>query len=946
MSLAITEKRQPQQQRPGGCVGIFFQLLDWNRRLGKKKLFSKRLLPPVRAAKRVSKKVGGGGDDKMPMAKLLLIADENRGGFPNAKESDDLGDGMRAPGLVARLMGLESMPAVTRERPRKSLDSESERHGEKGDSDFPRLDQDLCPENGGLGKLESRPQKLQKTGGFLERQPTNAARAGSDVLLFSKNVLLSRSRKQHRKLASPVKSPRVLSGSHKARLVQAATRILEPGLQSRNRDKCALTYMSSSQSNAEEGSAAFASLKRSQELLSGSLVGSCRSCGSLVEVSELRSRANEPIENEYGSSALELSNASSSHDSCLEGKTKLSFMESKQSQTSLSVQAKVNAQSKLHDFAGRKKHVQNDQDPCKPQQDLAPRTIPKKKILRQNQPAPVRDKVAPGFKEGGRRQGRRDLHDSNEPKDFVALNRNMNNCSRLRSTSKEPERQRMETGRNGWERNIPRKRTINSSHFENVGAVNSAFEKPRIVGSHLINRKGTMPSSNRSINRNCVKSELQKKDGGHSFSGRNNDIVSFMFNSPMKHAARPCSYREVVEKSRAQGEISHESSPPKNFVLNPKNGNSMPQRRTALRGDELSNLLEQKIRELTFLDQDELGKRDARSTASILEDLISALTGGAPITEENDGNCFGGSSTIDDIRSHCIDLRDFPISQSQMCNDHKDFQEDAKASISASYLASNNDQPSPISILEASFSNDSCSFGSHNGSSGGKLHFELTEGFNTAVSFDLDNDLLDSATSIDIARSDIGKIPHSSDRSSAKVSEVKLPESKLNNAGETILNAGLLFENICLYNSDGTVESSVKSFLLGLLETLVHACVIGPKSCSDYTDAGERNWLRVFIFDCIIECLDLKYSQFCKSGYKTWKLPLFLSRDRLTREVQEEIKGWMGLAGRFLDDMIEKEMSHSTGRWTDCEIEAFETGTEVETDILQALVDEMVIDLC
>ena len=41
-SLAIAEKRP---QRPGGCVGIFFQLFDWNRRLAKKKLFSKKLLP-------------------------------------------------------------------------------------------------------------------------------------------------------------------------------------------------------------------------------------------------------------------------------------------------------------------------------------------------------------------------------------------------------------------------------------------------------------------------------------------------------------------------------------------------------------------------------------------------------------------------------------------------------------------------------------------------------------------------------------------------------------------------------------------------------------------------------------------------------------------------------------------------------------------------------------
>lgn len=42
-SLAITENKP---QRTGGCVGIFFQLFDWNRRFAKKKLFSKRLLPP------------------------------------------------------------------------------------------------------------------------------------------------------------------------------------------------------------------------------------------------------------------------------------------------------------------------------------------------------------------------------------------------------------------------------------------------------------------------------------------------------------------------------------------------------------------------------------------------------------------------------------------------------------------------------------------------------------------------------------------------------------------------------------------------------------------------------------------------------------------------------------------------------------------------------------
>nr|XP_010926014.1 uncharacterized protein LOC105048414 [Elaeis guineensis] len=272
-----------------------------------------------------------------------------------------------------------------------------------------------------------------------------------------------------------------------------------------------------------------------------------------------------------------------------------------------------------------------------------------------------------------------------------------------------------------------------------------------------------------------------------------------------------------------------------------------------------------------------------------------------------------------------MDLPDFPISQSLLHINKKDFQEDAKIGIAA-YTASDKDQPSPISILKASFSNDSCSFGSQNDSLGVRQHFELTESCNTTMSLDPDIDLLDSATSVDISRSDIEKTPNSTDRSSTKISAVKLLESKLSNASETILNAELLFENFCLYNSDGLAESSVKSFLLDLLETIMHAFVMEPKSRSVSKEAEERNQLKEFIFDCIIECLDLKCSRSCKSGYKMRSnFHLFLSRDRLRREIQEEIKWWMGLTGKFLDDLIEKGMNHSTGKWMEFQIEAFGT---------------------
>ncbi|KAK9064941.1 hypothetical protein SSX86_016324 [Deinandra increscens subsp. villosa] len=238
-SLAIAEK---SNRTNGGCVGIIFQLFDWNRRFSKKKLFSKRLLPPD-VAKEGSKKFGG--DDKLP--RLRLIADENSGGFPNKNKNGD-NNGVQTPSLVARLMGLESMPPANRDQLQKDDSCEKE-----------------------TSSPESRPQKVQKTG-MADRR--SVSRFGAEALQL-KNVL-SQSRKHHySKLASPVKG----TASHQAkrntsRLIGAATRILEPGLQARNKSRYAITY----------GQGARKPLGNRSQPVKGE--ASCRNCGSLIDIAE------------------------------------------------------------------------------------------------------------------------------------------------------------------------------------------------------------------------------------------------------------------------------------------------------------------------------------------------------------------------------------------------------------------------------------------------------------------------------------------------------------------------------------------------------------------------------------------------------------------------------------------------------------------------------------
>ncbi|PHU05611.1 hypothetical protein BC332_26433 [Capsicum chinense] len=106
------EMNERQPQRPCGYVGIFFQFFDQNRRFAKK-LFPKKLLS-LACLKQASKKFGG--DEKQPKLRL------NNGMTDTRCESKRE---MKAPSLVARLMGLESMPTGSGSKPQKASASET-----------------------------------------------------------------------------------------------------------------------------------------------------------------------------------------------------------------------------------------------------------------------------------------------------------------------------------------------------------------------------------------------------------------------------------------------------------------------------------------------------------------------------------------------------------------------------------------------------------------------------------------------------------------------------------------------------------------------------------------------------------------------------------------------------------------------------------------------------
>ncbi|XP_062107394.1 uncharacterized protein LOC133818508 [Humulus lupulus] len=926
-SLAITEKKTTH--RTGGCVGIFFQLFDWNRRLAKKKLFSKKLLPPVRS-KQASNKFKG--DERMP--KLHLIADENKGGFPNMKKQgarsvdSEHKHETRSPGLVARLMGLESMPAI-REKPKKAslsdaCDSEVNKFVNGFSGGCGKEGMDL--ERGSIKQVESRPQKLQKTGQFERKAIT---RFGADALQIKSVLSRSRKHNHHPKFVSPVKSPRIPSGknvSRTSRLFDAATKILEPGLQTSSKAKC-ITYTRSVHYPPNNETVMERAMVESEERpkpscfsgnVSKSLMGqsSCKNCGNLLDVINCRPNVDE-VSPDFASFGSSFANGSLPEET---GRSKPRLPVSSFGQNNDAVfhrswdnlvsqknEEIENAQSNNRPITERKSLLREGQaswqsmsQPCNFRRDESSSFDLKHRVRIQEQMPLGRDRIPPRSKLNNldTRKVSSAANSVRGTKDFVALNRSMSGRARPRVTPKEesdkfvPERKAFngqEEGNISLLRGSARKRrTINfNSQVESRDFVSSTTTKLRTIQCDSSTGEGLGLNAH-PMNRNCGRSRLvDPREGNGAAKSINNNVVSFTFNSPIRQ--KPGRSLELDGKT-INDEVEESFQNP-----------------SSLKGDSIAALLEQKLKELTSQEDEELavGGPPKRSIAMILKELISALMAERP-----------------DIASP---------STAQIKQE------------GSSHVA---DHLSPGSVLEASFS---CS--SLDESSGHMLFSDSMDCSSDQLHcLGQDSDLSDSATSLRKERTGC-------ERMTALVSNVsrildsinfdggRLTETKLAHAKDVIVNAGLLFGNVTLYCLDGTEGLFIGPVLLDL-EKVANAAWTNINIFTGTDVNKTENQYRELLFDCLIECLDSKYGQYTNSKLKAWtRFASCMNREMIIGDLEKEMNKWTSLAGMLPDEIIEWEMSHALGKWTDFDIEAFEDGDEVCGYIFQDLVDETVNEL-
>ncbi|XP_076928021.1 uncharacterized protein LOC143591814 [Bidens hawaiensis] len=183
--------------------GGFLQLFDWNVK-SRKKLFSNKTKDVPESSKQGKENL-----DNLTISRLQPTKLDD--GMMN-----DEGSGSKAPGVVARLMGLDSLPTLDPSDPGFSpfIDSHSFRHQYMEFSLRNKLDGfSRNPVEARLERLQNRP---------IDR--------------FQSEVLPPKSAKSvpitHHKMLSPIKSPGFILSRNAAYIMEAASKIIDPSPES------------------------------------------------------------------------------------------------------------------------------------------------------------------------------------------------------------------------------------------------------------------------------------------------------------------------------------------------------------------------------------------------------------------------------------------------------------------------------------------------------------------------------------------------------------------------------------------------------------------------------------------------------------------------------------------------------------------------------------------
>ncbi|CAN6345960.1 unnamed protein product [Urochloa humidicola] len=913
-SLAIAERQQPAPS----CVAALFQMF------ARRKLFSSsskknKLLPPVRAQKFSPGRPAGGGEKTVAakMRPLLLDSAEysrskNEGNvtsrYPQPGHDRNCCENeMCAPGVVARLMGLSSMPAVSHQRPTKATDST-----ELGDC------RNSGPEDRSSTSrsIYTSPLKQQKTGQVTDDRWQDK---GSQFNAPDTRSLWPR-RHAH-KVASPVKSPRSMSSRNKARLIEAAVKVLEPGLQSRNRRLSRPHAYLEYPCNGDDGVPGAAAVLHnlSDQFLRDMSDGDAQ---RLVA----HNTGNKWIEEDTGRKSIPFKRSDQNVPCQIqpEGNGKCLFISSSEK-----AGFENSAKRTTNSIAVTSQDAQKN-PPRNISRESARRGPLKQNNLKQNTlPVPCRE-VDPGCMVQRNKHNSAEQNATNTAHDSISLNKRMTGSKSLRSKRKELERFG-ESHTSAENKNITTKGHRSSSLHSDTSnkqkvktVIPKAMEKDMIIakGAGLVSEKP------KSASQKCSKIDFQRQSVScnDSRGNKKSGIIFFTSSSPVKLGATSfCGDNTTRTGTAIHG--SPVGACPKRHSR--RECQNTPQRGLVFR-EVVQGISSLETAESVFFNQDELGNRDipgGRAASYLFE-----KKGAVPVSEESLSDALVWQQNS--LHTVTSQFRE-PSKPAQLHAPHNKHEAGAKCCNPSRSISRGSNKKKSTSTLQSTYADDA---------------FIPRIPLSTAETAFTDSHPTETCTpaasmqDVPTERSSRCSGPNFGQHGAQPV-EPEVQDSKLKHPGQVTTTVELLLTNVRSSSQHESKEPS-KTFLLRTIESALATLTPGSKQDLSTIKAKEARSLRNLALDFVWDCLDSMCTQLCDSGYRSFtKLGLICTEERLAAEVRKEIDRCSDMAGRGLDELAVSEVEGAVEAGMGFMLEAFQIGAQIEQDLVLELVNEIGADV-
>ncbi|KAI5566281.1 hypothetical protein BDE02_13G009900 [Populus trichocarpa] len=882
--------------------GGFFHLFDWNGK-SRKKLFVNNYEFPE------GLKQGKENVEKMAKPRLHMTElDDRRANSSNRGSSEfscalsvtsDEGYGTRAPGAVARLMGLDSLPASNVAEPSSTLGFDP--HSLRAfpcDRSTPNLWSEYNPmdyrnipneqEKYAWNSVESRLQEV-------ENRPIARFQTEALAPKLAKSIPVT-----HHKLLSPIKNPGFTPTKNVAYIMEAAAKIIE-------------------------ASPKASSIGKMPSIRTSSVPLRIRDLKQKMEAAHLTSRpqrSNEPSvarntkeqqSDKRRSGSEGLSSAKASTGS---GKGTPNSLRNKGKSVPIAAQAKSNAQKRDGSPLRSKSIVkQKEQNEVKANQLLKNQHCTQKAIQKRT----FESRTNNVLQQNNLKQNSVPNKGSSTLKNSVSNQQG----NKTQSTS----------GSVGQYRNVNKIVVKPEIMPRKIGSVMMDSEKEKkkkqsVSGDLQIDRSVSPNVSFNKDGRSTKSNAVIDGNKNMAMDNRKNgmDVVSFMFSSPIKRA---------MPSYQSSGQMSDKCN---NSAIDSFGSNDHPSFRSStsylpglnvVGGDVMGVFLEQKLRELT-------NKVESTHCNGIREETSATSSSSLENSLSTPNVASTSSARLDQMLQivHDKDKSDslgyfdcVLVEKSQLAMNQKwqQSEEMEVQSSSSNYSETGKElecqRTSPVSILEPSFASGSCSY--LNGSS----HCSTNE----SVEMEGETELSDSASSISI----VDVVRKYTTRTCSTTELKELSDWELDFIRDILNSAELNLKGFAL----GQTFKVINPNLFDLLEN--------QDKGMESNEVEYSKLARKLLFDCVSEFLDFKCRQTFVGSCKAWaKLStLFQRKGWLAEELYKEILGWQSMGDLMVDELVEQDMSTPNGKWLDFSIEAFEDGVEIEDGILTSLVDELVSDL-